>query len=151
MRQCIEHVRKGDDPRVNWNSLARKLRWIAGAVPAFVVVAGDFNVVATDLDIYNPRPYQKDALLQPQSRDCYERLLAQGWTDALRAHFPNQRIYTFWDYFRQHWEKDSGWRIDHLLLNPSLRSKLVDAGVDKWVRGQPGASDHAPTWVRVEE
>jgi exodeoxyribonuclease-3 len=116
-----------------------------------VVLAGDFNVVPTDLDIYNPRPYQKDALLQPQSRDCYQRLLAQGWTDAVRFHYRDQRIYTFWDYFRQHWEKDSGWRIDHLLLNAPLRGKLVDAGVDKWVRGQPDASDHAPTWVRVSD
>lgn len=115
-----------------------------------VVLAGDYNVVPTDFDIYDPRSWLKDALLQPETRECYRRLLAQGWTDALRAHFAHQRIYTFWDYFRQHWEKNSGMRIDHLLLNPTLRSKLVDAGVDRWVRGQPSASDHAPTWVRVE-
>jgi exodeoxyribonuclease-3 len=115
-----------------------------------VVLAGDFNVVPTDFDIYNPRSYQKDALLQPESRACYQRLIAQGWTDAVRARFPEQRIYTFWDYFRQHWEKDSGWRIDFLLLNPALASRLVEAGVDKWVRGQPNASDHAPTWVQLE-
>ena len=115
-----------------------------------VILAGDYNVVPTDLDIYNPQPYLKDALLQPATRDCYQRLLAQGWIDALRAHFPEQRIYTFWDYFRQHWEKNSGWRIDHLLLNSSLKGKLADAGVDKWVRGRPNASDHAPTWVRLE-
>jgi len=115
-----------------------------------VVLAGDYNVVPTDFDIYNPRSWRKDALLQPETRDCYQRLLSQGWTDALRAHFPDQRVYTFWDYFRQHWQTNSGLRIDHLLLHPSLHSKLVDAGVDTWVRGQPGASDHAPTWVRLQ-
>ena len=115
-----------------------------------VVLAGDYNVVPTDFDIYNPRSWLKDALLQPETRACYQRLLAQGWTDALRARFPDQRIYTFWDYFRQHWEKNAGLRIDHLLLNPLLKSQLADAGVDTWVRGQPGASDHAPTWVRLE-
>ena len=115
-----------------------------------VVLAGDYNVVPTDFDIYNPRSWRKDALLQPETRECYQRLLAQGWTDAIRARFPDQRIYTFWDYFRQHWEKNSGLRIDHLLLNAPLKSRLVDAGVDTWVRGQPGASDHAPTWVKLD-
>ena len=115
-----------------------------------VVLAGDYNVVPTDFDIYNPRSWVKDALLQPESRACYQRLLDQGWTDAVRARFPDERVYTFWDYFRQHWQKNSGLRIDHLLLNSQLSSKLTDAGVDKWVRGQPGASDHAPTWVRLE-
>lgn len=113
------------------------------------VLAGDYNVVPTDFDIYNPRSWLKDALLQPETRDCYQRLLSQGWTDALRARFPDQRVYTFWDYFRQHWQKNSGLRIDHLLLNDPLKSRLADAGVDTWVRGQPGASDHAPTWVRL--
>jgi exodeoxyribonuclease-3 len=84
-----------------------------GTQPA--VLAGDYNVVPTDFDIYNPRSWLKDALLQPETRDCYRRLLAQGWTDAIRARFPDQRIYTFWDYFRQHWERNSGLRIDHLL------------------------------------
>ena len=115
-----------------------------------IVLAGDYNVVPTDFDIYDPRSWRKDALLQPQTRDCYQRLLAQGWTDGLRAQFPDQRIYTFWDYFRQHWQRNSGLRIDHLLLSPQLKSDLVQAGVDTWVRGQTGASDHAPVWVRLE-
>ncbi|SDK09249.1 exodeoxyribonuclease III [Pseudomonas indica] len=115
-----------------------------------VVLAGDFNVVPTDEDIYNPRSWLKDALLQPESRACYQRLLAQGWTDAIRARYPDERIYTFWDYFRQHWEKNSGLRIDHLLLSPDLAPRLRDAGVDRWVRGQPHASDHAPTWITLE-
>jgi exodeoxyribonuclease-3 len=115
-----------------------------------VVLAGDYNVVPTDDDIYNTRSWRKDALLQPETRACYQRLLAQGWTDALRARFPQERIYTFWDYFRQHWEKGSGLRIDHLLLSPDLAPRLQNAGVDRWVRDQPRASDHAPTWVELE-
>ncbi|MCQ4319614.1 exodeoxyribonuclease III [Stutzerimonas stutzeri] len=114
-----------------------------------VVLAGDYNVVPTDQDIYDPRSWTKDALLQPESRACYERLLAQGWTDALRAKYPDERIYTFWDYFRQHWQKNSGLRIDHLLLSADLAPRLVDAGVDRWVRDQEHASDHAPTWITL--
>jgi exodeoxyribonuclease-3 len=114
-----------------------------------VVLAGDFNVVPTDEDIYNPKSWLKDALLQPESRECYRRLLAQGWVDAVRARYPQERIYTFWDYFRQHWQKNSGLRIDHLLLNPQLAPRLRDAGVDRWVRGEPHASDHAPVWIEL--
>ena len=116
-----------------------------------VVLCGDYNVVPTDeLDIYNPRSWRKDALLQPESRARYETLLAQGWTDALRALHPDEKIFTFWDYFRQHWERDAGLRIDHLLLNAALAPTLREAGVDRWVRGLPGASDHAPTWVLLD-
>ncbi|MFC0677625.1 exodeoxyribonuclease III [Lysobacter korlensis] len=114
-----------------------------------VVLAGDFNVVPTDEDIYNPRSWRKDALLQPESRDCYSRLLAQGWIDALRAAHPDERIYTFWDYFRDHWPRNAGLRIDHLLLGNGLASRLIDADVDRWVRDRPSPSDHAPTWVRL--
>ena len=114
-----------------------------------VVLAGDFNVVPTDFDIYNPRSWLKDALLQPQTRACYQRLLDQGWVDALRHLYPDERIYTFWDYFRQHWHTNSGLRIDHLLLNAELAPRLQLAGVDKWVRGEEGASDHAPTWIEL--
>jgi exodeoxyribonuclease-3 len=114
-----------------------------------VVLAGDYNVVPTDEDIYNPRSWLKNALLQPESRDCYARLLAAGWTDALRTHFPDERIYTFWDYFRQHWQTNSGLRIDHLLLSADLAPRLANAGVDRWVRDLPHASDHAPTWIEL--
>ena len=115
-----------------------------------VVMAGDYNVVPTDFDIYNPRSWLKDALLQPESRECYRRLLAQGWTDSLRHLYPEERIYTFWDYFRQHWQKNSGLRIDHLLLSDELKPRLVDAGVDRWVRDLEKASDHAPTWITLD-
>jgi exodeoxyribonuclease-3 len=115
-----------------------------------VVLAGDYNVVPTDFDIYDPRSWLKDALLQPESRERYRRLLGQGWTDAIRAKHPEERIYTFWDYFRKHWERNAGLRIDHLLLNPVVAPRLVDAGVDTWVRALEKASDHAPTWITLD-
>jgi exodeoxyribonuclease-3 len=115
-----------------------------------VVLAGDFNVIPTDLDVYKPKSWIKDALMQPEVREAYQRLLKQGWTDALRAKYPKEPIYTFWDYFRQHWQSNSGLRIDHLLLSKPLKKKLVDAGVDRWVRGEEHASDHAPTWVTLK-
>ena len=117
------------------------------AVGKPTVLAGDFNVVPTDFDIYNPKSWQKDALLQPESRAAYQRLLAQGWTDALRARHPQEPIYTFWDYFRNHWQRNCGLRIDLLLLSAGV--ELRDANVDKWVRGEAKASDHAPTWASI--
>lgn len=115
-----------------------------------VILAGDYNVVPTDSDIYDTKSWKKDALLQPQSRAAFERLLAQGWTDALRATHPDERIYTFWDYFRNHWARNAGLRIDHLLLSKQLKPCLSDANVDREVRGRPHASDHAPVWVELE-
>ena len=115
-----------------------------------VVLAGDFNVVPTDFDIYDPKSWRKDALLQPESRACWQRLLEQGWTDSLRHLNPDTPVFTFWDYFRQHWERNAGLRIDHLLLSPDLEPCLLEAGVDGWVRGRPHASDHAPTWIRLD-
>jgi exodeoxyribonuclease-3 len=115
-----------------------------------VVLCGDFNVVPTDFDIYNPRSWLKDALLQPESRQCYQRLLEQGWTDAIRHLHPDEAVFTFWDYFRKHWERNAGLRIDHLLLKARLAPCLAAAGVDSWVRGQQHASDHAPAWVTLD-
>ena len=138
------------DYKLRWfERLIERARELAAAKQP-VVLAGDYNVVPTDFDIYNPKSWRKDALLQPESRECYRRLLAQGWTDALRDRHPEARIYTFWDYFRQHWERDAGLRIDHLLLNPAAAAGLREAGVDRWVRGLEKASDHAPTWVALE-
>jgi exodeoxyribonuclease III len=116
-----------------------------------VVLAGDFNVVPTDFDIYNVRSWKRDALLQPASREAFQRLLAQGWKDSLRVKHPNEPIYTFWDYFRNHWQTNSGLRIDHLLLSAKLASRLIDAQVDTWVRGKPHASDHAPVWIELKD
>lgn len=121
----------------------------ASGVP--VVLAGDYNVIPTDTDIYPTTSYDDDALLQPASRAAFARLLDQGWTDAIRTRHPKERIYTYWDYMRKRWERDAGLRIDHLLLNPELARRLVDANVDKAVRGRPGASDHAPTWIEVRD
>jgi exodeoxyribonuclease-3 len=116
-----------------------------------VVLAGDFNVVPTDFDIYNTRSWKKDALLQPESREAYQRLLDQGWTDSLRVKHPKEPVYTFWDYFRNHWQTNSGLRIDHLLLSATLKRRLVDAQVDTWVRGKSHASDHAPVWIELKD
>ena len=116
-----------------------------------VVLAGDYNVVPTDRDIYSTASWKKDALLQPEPRAAYQQLLKQGWTDALLKQYPDQPVYTFWDYFRNHWQRDAGMRIDHLLLNRTLAKRMTSAGVDCAVRGMEGASDHAPAWVEVED
>lgn len=135
-----------------------KLRWMQRLIrhartlvdlPHPALLLGDFNVIPDDEDVYDPASWRRDALMQPEVRDAFQRLLAQGWTDALRTVHGDQRIYTFWDYFRQHAERDRGLRIDHLLLNPVLAKGLQDAGVDRWVRLQEKASDHAPVWVTV--
>jgi exodeoxyribonuclease-3 len=114
-----------------------------------VVLAGDFNVMPTDLDVYKPERWLNDALFRPETRDAFHRLLAQGWCDALRTMHPGERIYTFWDYFRDAYGRDAGLRIDHLLLSPSLAGFLEDAGVDRDVRGREKPSDHAPTWIQL--
>ncbi|MDN8661691.1 exodeoxyribonuclease III [Stenotrophomonas indicatrix] len=135
-----------------------KLRWMQRLIrhartlvdlPHPALLLGDFNVIPDDEDVYDPPSWRRDALMQPEVRDAFQQLLAQGWTDALRTVHGDQRIYTFWDYFRQHAERDRGLRIDHLLLNPVLAKGLQDAGVDRWVRLQEKASDHAPAWVTV--
>ncbi|MGG5822122.1 exodeoxyribonuclease III [Falsiroseomonas sp. HW251] len=120
------------------------------ATGAPVVLAGDYNVVPTDADIYPSKSWGNDALLQPGSRDAFRRLLAQGWTDALRAHQPTGPIYTFWDYKRDRWQRDAGLRIDHILVNTPLRDRLRSAGVDREERGREGASDHAPVWAVLD-
>ena len=135
-----------------------KLRWFerfaihaAGLVnrDAPVVLAGDYNVMPTDIDVYKPERWVDDALFRPEVRAAYHRLLEQGWTDALRKLHPGERIYTFWDYFRNAYGRDAGLRIDHLLLNPSVAPRLRAAGVDRQVRGWEKTSDHAPTWIEL--
>jgi exodeoxyribonuclease-3 len=135
-----------------------KLRWIdrlaarardllAEEVPA--ILAGDYNVIPNDDDTYSVRAMQDDALMQPESRAGYRRIVAQGWTDALRTRHPKGGIWTFWDYQAGAWQRDAGFRIDHLLLSPAVADRLVDAGVDKEYRGREKASDHAPTFVTL--
>ncbi|RZJ46219.1 MAG: exodeoxyribonuclease III [Brevundimonas sp.] len=121
------------------------------ATGAPVVLAGDYNVVPTDADIYNTRSWKTDALLQSESRSAFARLVAQGWTDAIRERFPQDPPpWTFWSYFRQAWARDAGLRIDHLLLSPAAAGRLTDAGVDRDVRGRAHASDHAPAWIELD-
>jgi exodeoxyribonuclease-3 len=122
---------------------------LAEGVP--VVLAGDYNVAPTPQDIYPTKSWDGDALVQPESRAAYASLLKQGWTDAIRALHPDETIYTYWDYMRNRWPRDAGLRLDHLLLSPSLAKQLESAGVDRAVRGKPGASDHAPAWVVLKE
>lgn len=115
-----------------------------------VALVGDFNVMPTELDVYAPERWADDALFSPEAREAFRRLTAQGWSDALRKLHPGERIYTFWDYFRNRWPRDAGLRIDHLLLSPKLARRLVDAGVDREVRGWEKTSDHAPVWIELK-
>jgi exodeoxyribonuclease-3 len=116
-----------------------------------VVLAGDYNVVPTDLDIYPTKSWDRDALLRPESRAAYQRLLSQGWTDAIRALHPREPMYTFWDYMQNRWERDGGLRLDHVLLSSALTQRLQEAGVDRQTRGEERASDHAPVWVKLRD
>lgn len=137
-----------------------KLRWFArlqshartllrAKVP--VVLAGDYNVAPAEIDIYPTKSWDDDALVQPESRAAYARLVKQGWSDSLRDLNPSKRIYTFWHYMRHRWERDAGLRLDHLLLSPLLAERLKAAGVDRDARGKPGASDHAPVWIELAD
>ncbi len=116
-----------------------------------VVLAGDYNIVPEPRDIYDTRSYDDNALVQPQSRAAYRRLVDQGWSDAIRAAFPDETVFTFWDYMRNRWQRNAGLRIDHLLLSRKALRRLESAGVDRWVRGRPGASDHAPVWIELKD
>jgi exodeoxyribonuclease-3 len=115
-----------------------------------VVLAGDYNVAPTELDIYPTRSWDKDALIQPKSRAAFKSLVAQGWTDAVRARHRSKPMFTFWDYKRNRWPRDAGLRLDHLLLSPKVAPRLVKAGVDRKLRGEQGASDHAPAWIVLD-
>lgn len=114
-----------------------------------VVLAGDYNVMPTELDVYKPERWVDDALFRPETRAAFAKLAGQGWTDALRTLHPNENIYTFWDYFRNAYGRDAGLRIDHFLLSPQIAGKLKAAGVDRHVRGWEKTSDHAPVWIEL--
>ena len=135
-----------------------KLRWFEALIDhaatlvgmdAPVVLAGDYNVMPTERDVYKPERWTEDALFAPEVRAAYARLLAQGWTDALRTRHPAETIYTFWDYFRNAYARDAGLRIDHLLLNAPAATRLRGAEVDRFVRGWDKTSDHAPVWIEL--
>jgi len=121
---------------------------IAAGTPA--VLAGDYNIIPTEHDVYKPERWLDDALFRPEVRAAYRELLAQGWSDALRTLHPEERIFTFWDYFRNAYARDAGLRIDHLLLSRAVAPRLRAAGVDREVRGWEKSSDHAPVWIELD-
>lgn len=114
------------------------------------ILTGDFNVIPTEIDVYKPDGWINDALYRIETREAYKKLTDQGWTDAIRALYPGERIYTFWDYFRDSFTRNAGLRIDHFLLNPAIVNRLDAAGVDSVVRGWEKSSDHAPTWITLK-
>lgn len=135
------------DYKLDWfeRLRAHAAKFIKLDVP--VVLAGDYNVAPTALDIYPTKSWDKDALIQPKSRAAFKSLVAQGWCDAIRHLHPSEPTYTFWDYKRNRWPRDAGLRLDHLLLSPALAPRLIKAGVDRKLRAEEGASDHAPAWI----
>ena len=136
--------------KLAWLERLRKHATSLRKTGAPIVLAGDYNVAPTDLDIYPTTSWDDDALIQPESRAAFRKLVGRSWTDALRHLHPDERIYTFWHYMRMRWPRDAGLRLDHFLLSANLRDGLLDAGVDREVRGRDGASDHAPVWIRIK-
>jgi exodeoxyribonuclease-3 len=116
-----------------------------------VVLTGDYNVMPTELDVYKPESWVDDALFRPETRAAFKKLVDQGWTDAIRKLYPDEKIYTFWDYFRNAYARNAGLRIDHFLLSPNVSSRLIAAGVNKEVRGWEKSSDHAPVWIELKD
>ena len=116
-----------------------------------VVLCGDYNVMPTEKDVYKPERWVKDALFRPETRAAFKTIVEQGWTDAIRKLYPDETIYTFWDYFRNAYERNAGLRIDHFLLSPSVSNRLIAAGVNREVRGWEKSSDHAPVWIELAE
>jgi exodeoxyribonuclease-3 len=138
------------DYKLDWfrRLRAHAAKFIRQDIP--VVLAGDYNVAPTELDIYPTKSWDKDALIQPKSRAAFKSLMTQGWTDAIRELHPEKPMFTFWDYKRNRWRRDAGLRLDHLLVSPVLAPRLRKAGVDRLVRGEEGASDHAPVWIELK-
>jgi exodeoxyribonuclease-3 len=137
------------DYKLAWFSrLARHAKkLLAQRIP--VVLAGDYNVAPTPFDIYKTHSWDDDALVAPQSRVAYAKLIKQGWTDAIRSLHPDEPMYTFWHYMRNRWPRDAGLRLDHLLLSPQVAARLTGAGIDRAIRGGQNASDHAPAWIEL--
>ena len=138
------------DTKLGWFARLRRhaAKLLKQDIP--IVLAGDYNVAPTELDIYPTRSWDKDALIQPKSRAAFKSLVDQGWCDAIRARHPTTPMFTFWDYKRNRWPRDAGLRLDHLLLSPQLALRLRKAGVDREIRSEEGASDHAPAWIELK-
>ncbi|WP_068091965.1 exodeoxyribonuclease III [Novosphingobium rosa] len=139
------------DYKLRWMERLRNRMTELRALEIPVVVTGDFNVIPTDRDIWSPKAMADDALMQPESRDAYLRLLNDGWTDAIATHNPDGGVWTYWDYQAGAWQRDHGFRIDHALLSPEAADRLVACGVDKDHRGREKASDHAPIWIELRK
>jgi exodeoxyribonuclease-3 len=139
------------DYKLRWleRLLAHAAELLSSGAP--VVLAGDFNVIPTEADVYKPERWMDDALFRVEVRAAFAHLIEKGWIDSLRTLHPTERIYTFWDYFRDAYTRDAGLRIDHLLLSPAVAGRLAGAGVDREVRGWEKASDHAPVWVELRD
>lgn len=139
------------DYKLNW--FRRLTEHAAGLLASGnpVVLTGDYNVMPTELDVYKPERWVDDALFRPETRLAFKTLVDQGWTDAVRKLYPDQKIYTFWDYFRDAYGRDAGLRIDHFLLSPQLAGRLLAAGVDRHVRGWEKSSDHGPVWIELAD
>jgi exodeoxyribonuclease-3 len=137
------------DYKLDWfrRLRAHAAKFVRQEIP--VVLAGDYNVAPAALDIYPTKSWNKDALIQPKSRAAFRTLVAQGWTDAVRTLHPTKPMFTFWDYKRNRWPRNAGLRLDHLLVSPALAPRLRKAGVDRLIRGEDGASDHAPAWITL--
>ena len=137
------------DYKLRWMERLRRRMAELSALEIPAVVIGDYNVIPRDNDIWAPKAMADDALMQPESRDAYARLMGDGWTDAIGQHYPQGGVWTFWDYQAGAWQRDHGFRIDHALLSPEAADRLVACGVDKDYRGREKASDHAPVWVEL--
>jgi exodeoxyribonuclease-3 len=139
------------DYKLSW--FERLIKYAAGLLQSGkpVILTGDYNVMPTEKDVYKPERWVDDALFRPESRSAFKKLVDQGWTDAIRELYPDEIIYTFWDYFRNAYGRNAGLRIDHFLLSPKLEKRLKAAGVDKHVRGWEKTSDHAPVWIELKD
>ncbi|MCD9856695.1 exodeoxyribonuclease III [Epilithonimonas sp. JDS] len=126
----------------------RTKQFIDMDLPAILI--GDFNIIPTEKDVYKPERWKDDALYQPEVKNAYSQLLKNGWTDSIRTLFPDETIYTFWDYLYKAYDRNAGIRLDHILLSPYLKSSLIHGGVDKEVRGWEKRSDHAPVWIELD-
>jgi exodeoxyribonuclease-3 len=158
IRVCCLYLPNGNpapgpkfDYKLRWfeRLIAHAAKLLASGDP--LVLTGDFNVMPTELDVYKPERWHDDALFRPEVRLAFKTLAEQGWTDAIRKLFPDQIIYTFWDYFRNAFGRNAGLRIDHFLLSPNIAPRLIAAGVDSAVRGWEKTSDHAPVWVELSD
>jgi len=137
------------DYKLNWFKRLTEHSKSLLAMDVPVVLTGDYNVMPTEIDVYKPERWVDDALFRPETRTAFKYLVDLGWTDAIRKLYPDKKIYTFWDYFRNAYERDAGLRIDHFLLSPSIAGRLLSAGVDRNVRGWEKTSDHAPVWIEL--